>query len=575
MATKLTSLTPTRSARRAAAEAHISDEVLWYLESRGIPVPDCPPLWRTPEPNRVKGAIFDPDRVDRVMRAMGAMKHAQGKWRGRPLKPDPWQVAYILAPVFGWVRRDDEGRWVRVIQLLYVDVPRKNGKTTIAGGLALYLTGGDGEGGSQVVAVAAAKSQASFCFDPVKEIVDGTPGLKRNFRPMRGQILHPRSGSKFSVASSIGELLQGSNPHGAIVDELHVHKTPDVLDAVTSGQGARSQPLTVIITTPDDGRSGTVYDRERRKAEKLAAGVLKDESVYAVLWGAELDDDPFSEATWRKANPGYGVSPSKAFMEREARKAKNSPAELAGFQRLNLGIRTKQQERFIKLPTWDRNAGMVVEDRLAGMKCHGGLDLSSVSDLTALAWVFRDDKTGARTVLLRHWLPEDRLDDLNRRTANAASVWVKEGWLRLTPGEVVDYAFVRHQINEDRARFDAQTIAFDRWNASQLVQELLDDGADMVEMGQGFASMSTPTKELQRLLLQGTSKNPMVVHGANPLLRWEIDNLAVRTDPAGNVKPDKARSGEKIDGVVALVMALDQDLRHTEITPFGGELEVI
>lgn len=541
----------------------LSPEVAYYLVTRGIPLPTCAPKFKTPEPRRVRGARFNPARVDRALAAFRRMKHTQGEWAGRPLIPDPWQVAYVIAPVYGWERRNGRGRWVRVIRTEYVEVPRKNGKTTLAGGQALYLTGGDGEAGAQVYAVAAGKDQAGYCFAPVKALAEGTPALKQHFTTRVGKVLHPRSASYFAVVSSVADLLHGANVHGAVIDELHVHKTRDLVDAVETGTGAREQPLVVIITTADDGRQGTIYAEKRLYVEQLARRVIEDPTFYGVVFAADEGDDPFDESTWRKANPGYGISPTQEYMQAEARKAQQSPANLARFLRLHLGIRTKQETKYLELGPWDRNASIVDEVELVGRLTFGGLDLASTSDLTALAWLFPgEDDAGGFDALWRLWLPESALDSVNTRTAGQAAVWVREGLLTLTPGNVADYDYIRAQINRDRERFTVKEIAYDPWNASQLVNDLVGDGAEMVPVRQGFASMSPPTKELLRLVLAGTVKRPIFRHGGNPAIRWMVDNFAVEMDAAGNVKPSKKNAGDKIDGIVAAVMALDRATRN-------------
>lgn len=545
----------------AQPELGLSPEVEWYLVDRGIPLPTCPPAIRTPEPRRVKGAVFDAERVDLVLKVFSLLRHTQGEWAGRPLIPDPWQVAYILAPVFGWVAPNSRGDLARIVRKLYVDVPRKNGKTTLAGGIAMYLTAADGEPGAQVIAAAAGERQARYCFDPIKSIAEKSPALSPHAKTYQRKIVHPRSNSTFEVVSKLADLLHGANVHGAIVDELHVHKSPELLEAIETGTGSRRQPLVVIITTADDGRQATVYAERRKRIEQLAAGTLVDPSMYGVVWAASAEDDPFDEATWIKANPGYGISPTREFLAAAAREAEQSPADLAKFLRLHLGIRTKQETRYLTLDAWDRNASGVVEHQLADRTCYGGLDLASTADLTALCWVFPDGQ-GGHDVLWRHWLPEDALDGLNARTAGLASVWVREGWLRLTPGNVTDYDYIRSQVNADRVTFKVREVGYDPWNSSQLINDLTADGANLVQVRQGFATLSPPTKELLRLVLEGTEERPRFRHGGNPLVRWQVDNLAVEMDAAGNVKPSKRLALEKIDGLVAAVIALDRAIRH-------------
>lgn len=547
-------------------DTRLSAEVRWYLKSRGIPLPTCPPAFLTPDGAPVPGATFDPDRVDRLLRSFGELRHTQGEWAGRPLKPDPWQIAYILAPVFGWVQEDDRGNLVRLVRKLYVEVPRKNGKTTLSGGIATYLLGADGEPGAQVYAVASGKDQARYCFDPVKALAEKSPALKPYVRPLRDRIVHRPSASYFAVASAVADLLHGANIHGAVIDELHVHRSPDLVEAVESGTGSRRQPLVVIITTADDGRQDTIYARRRGWIEQLARGALKDPTTYGVIWAAEESDDPFAEATWKKANPGYGISPTRAYMRSEATKAQQSPADLASFQRLNLNLRTKQQTKYLELSSWDSNQVALDEAELAGRECFGGLDLASTSDLCAVCWDF-PESSGGHDVIWRMWAPEAALPSLNKRTAGAAQVWVRRGLLTLTPGNVTDYDYIRQQINRDRASFRAREIAYDPWNSSQLVNNLVSDGATMVPVRQGFASLSSPTKEFKRLLLQGCEGEPRYRHGANGCLRWQIDNFAVEMDAAANVKPSKAKAGDKIDGLVAAIMALDRAMRRQDQAP--------
>lgn len=562
-------------------ELKISPEVAWYMESRGYGVPDCPPLIKTPEPRDVRGARFDPQRVDTVISAFRQLRHTKGRFAGQRFDPEPGQVAYMLAPVFGWVRKSiDSGNWVRIITIAYFDMPRKNGKTTMAAGIGIYLTAADGEFGAQVVAAATTRDQAGFVFEPIRQLVNKSPGLKRNLRALKHRITHAASGSYFQPIANAGDAQHGADIHGAVVDELHLHKDMTLIEALETGTGSREQPLITYITTADAGRRHTPYDEKRSLIEKLARGVLKRPTTYGVVFAAEKPeyqdgklikgDDPFAESTWRKANPNYGISPTKRFMVEAAEKAKDNPAELARFLRLHLGIRTKQETRYLEVDQWDANASLLALDRLKGRECYGGLDLGSTSDLTALCWVFPADD-GAFDVLLRCWAPEDSLPDLDARTADAASGWVKQGWLTTTPGDVTDYDFIEAQIKRDRDEFMVKELAYDRWNAQQIVNNLTTDGAPMITHGQGFASMSAPTKDLQRLIKIGARVDdagrpvkPMIRHGGNPLFRWQVDNFAVAMDPAGNVKPDKKNAGDKIDGVVALIMALARALAAKE-----------
>lgn len=554
--------TPSRQTAKAWS-APLSPEVEWYINDRGYRLePWQQPLWRSKEPRTVKGAYFDPERVDRVIDALSRMRHTQGKWAGHALTPDPWQVAYIIAPIFGWVTRDAFGRVTRIIRNAWIEVPRKNGKTTIAAGLALYLAFADGEAGAQVIAAAGSKDQAMNAFRPAYLIAGNSPDFKAaGVQSMKKEILRPVDQSFMKAVGSIGDLLQGTNPSGYIADEMHVHKDMSVIDALESGTGARDQPLGFIITTADDGGQLTPYAQRRKHVEQICRGAIKSQTEYAVIFAVPADADPFAEETWRRANPGYGVSPTKAFMVAEAEKAKSSPANLSRFLRLNLNVRTKQETKYIDLTAWDRNHGLVSELALKGRECYGGLDLASVSDLSSMCLLFPNGD-GSYQALWRYWTPEDNIPALDKRTNGAASEWVKDGWLTTTPGNVQDYDYIRTSTNRDAEQFRILSIGYDPYNASQITNDLAADGMNLVKVRQGFLTLSSPTKQMQRLVLMGRPSKPMLMHGGNPVTRWCVDNLAVAIDPAENVKPDKKKSGDKIDGVSALVNALSEAMNE-------------
>ena len=470
-------------------------------------------------------------------------------------------LAGAAFPVFGWVHWDEDAdAYVRIISELYVDVPRKNGKSTLSGGIAIYMTCADGEPGAQVIAAATTKAQAGFVFTPIKHLAERAPKLKGHVKAYQGKILHPKSSSYFEVIANAADAQHGANIHAGIIDELHIHKSPDLVEVIETGTGSRRQPLIVIITTADSGKPETIYARKRTRIEQLARGVLEDPSVYGVIFAVDKDADPFVEATWKAANPGFGISPTRAYLARKARAAQQSPADLAAFQRLHLGIRTKQVTKFLDLDAWRKNEALVDEVKLRGREAYGGLDLASVSDLNALAWLFPSDEDGSLDLLLRFWTPEDNLPALDKRTADAASRWVKEGWLRTTPGNVTDYHAIGAQVRRDLDSYDVQALGFDRWGSTSLTNDLEGERAPMVGVGQGFKTMSPALKALKRLLLLGTKGRPMLRHDGNPVMTWMVDNLAVAMDAAGNVKPDKANSGDKIDGVSALCDAMSEVL---------------
>lgn len=539
-------------------ELQISPEVAWYMESRGHFPPKSPPQVKTPEPTG-KGAVFDPAAVDKVLSAMHRLRHTQGEWYGRPLDPDPWQIAYVIAPVFGWKQPGATGELIRCFRKVFVEVPRKNGKTTLAGGIMLYLAFADGEMGAQVVCAASGEKQARFAFDPLRKLAKEAPSLRDRSRVFKHRIIHLRSSSYIEVVSAAAEAQHGANLHGALIDELHVHKTPDLVEAIETGTGARRQPIVLTITTADDSRSTTIYDRRHSYIEKIASGTINDPAQYGVIWHADETDDPFDESTWAKANPGYPIAPTRAYMESAAAEARQSPAELAKFLRLNLNIRTKQDTRYFEIGEWDNAAGVGISwEDAEGRIAYGGVDLANTSDLTACAWVLPDLQRGGFDVIWRFWLPEESIGDLNKRTHGAAEVWASQGFLTVTPGNVTDYEYVKQQIMEDALHFDVAEIAIDKWNATHVATRLVDEGLPVHLKSQSTPAMNDATKELARLLRASTPDAPLIRHGGHPVARWCADNFAVQMDTEGNVRPAKGRAADKIDGVVALIMALDR-----------------
>lgn len=544
----------------------LSPEVAWYLLTRGYDLDKLvPPQHKTPEPRTAKGAAFDPAKVDRVIAAFRRLRHTQGELAGQPLAPDAWQVAYILAPIFGWVRQNERGAWVRIIRKTFIDVPRKNGKSTLSGGLAIYLTAADNEPGAQVYAAASRKDQARFVFDPVKLLCTRSPALRGHVRPLADKIVHNRTASFFKVVASEADGLHGGNVHGAIVDELHIHKSPALLEALESGTGSRAQPLVVTITTADEGKTATVYDQRRRYIENLAKRVFVDEATYGVIWAAKKNDDPFAESTWQAANPGYPISPTREYMNSQALEAKNDPQKLAAFLRLHLGIRQRQSHEFLPLTAWNRNRGQRVDiAKHQDRPTYGGIDLASVSDLSALCWLIRrgERHDDGYFATWRFWTPEANIPELDKATGGNAQLWVDQGWIQVTPGDVTDYDYIKDDVVADAKILGVQAIGYDPWNATQTAIELQREGMPMIEVRQGMRTQSPALKEVKRLILKGKASAPLLEHGNNPVMRWMITNLAVDQDPAGNVKPNKAKSAEKIDGIAAMVSAMSEAMLH-------------
>ncbi|QDQ12476.1 terminase large subunit [Streptomyces spectabilis] len=511
-----------------------------------------------------EGAYFDVLAARRAIAAIESMKHTKGRWGGTPLKLAPWQKVWIIAPIFGWLWFDPElGRPVRVARTVWIEVPRKAGKSTLSSGIGLVLLLADREIGAEVYAAAGSLPQAERVFDDAKRMALTSRAVRGRVEVLRGLIRVPRTGGVFRALSKIAETAHGLNVSGAIVDEVHVHKRRDLIDAIETGTGARDQPLVVFITTADEGTEGSIYDEKHTYTRRCADAVISDPGHYGVIWAAEEGDDPYAEETWRKANPGLGTSPTLAYMRREAAKAKSTPSYFPTFCRLSLNRRMRASSRWLPLPVWDENAGTVDEQRFRYRRAWGGVDLSAVSDLSAWVLVVESRKPGVELELVsRFWLPEERLDELEAQLQVPLRQWADDGLLTLTEGDAIDYGAIEKQIIADCRRLDVQRISYDRMFAGQLVQriEQRTRGVDVVPVAQTYLGMSPGSKELERLLREGR-----IHHGGNPVLRWNASVVEVYRDGNDNmrpVKPDRGKSSARIDGIAATVMALDGYVRR-------------
>lgn len=522
---------------------------------------DGAPLIVTPLPQG-DGVWFDPAAVERVLRFFLLLRQLIGRWAGREFRLLDWQVRYLIAPVFGLKRPDGK----RLIRTFWFEIPRKNGKSTLCSGLALYLLMADREPAAEVYAAAGDKPQAGIVFRAARNMAAGSKQIsdklgKRGIQ--RALLEHPGTGSIFRALSSDGSRQHGLNIHGAIVDEVHVHKNPDLIEALETGTGSREQPIVGFITTADAGEDGSIYSTKREYVEGCASGSIVDPSFYGVVFGA--DDtaegfDPFSTETLRGANPGYNVTVLADYLERKAAEAKQSPAQLNSYLRLHLNIRTKQTTRWLPLDHWDACGQLVNDSEWKGTVAYGGLDLSATTDLTAFT-LLGYDPDGRLMVHQMAWLPEERADELEARHGLPFRRWNAAGYLNLTEGNVVDYAKVRADINAtaDRLGITKGEIGYDPWNATEVVQNLEEDGWVMVPIRQGYASLSGACKEIERLVMGSTPEQPMVRHGGHQVLRWNVDCCEVRQDDNGNikpVKPDRRKSTKRIDTVASMVNAM-------------------
>lgn len=480
--------------------------------------------------------------------------HSKGEWAGQPFQLQPWQ-AFIIGSIFGWLRADGQRRF----RTVYEEVPRKNGKSTKAAGIGVKLFLADGEPGAEVYSAATKRDQAIIVHSEAVRMVKASGELSAVVEIFKNNLSIPDTASKYEPLGADADTSDGLNVHGAIIDEVHAHKTRALIDVLETATGARRQSLQFEITTA--GADLQSICREHHDyTEQVLLGLILDDTWFGIIYTIDAGDDWRDPAVWAKANPNYGISVKPDDLVRKCQKAQEMPAAQNEFLRKHLNVWTQQVTRWIDLAVWDRNAlRPVQEGELIGRTCYGGLDLSSVSDLTAWVMVFPDeDDPDFLTLLARLWTPEAKLYDTHNRYRDQYQAWARDGWLQTTPGNAIDYSFIKAQILEDAAKFQLVDLNIDRlFQAHQLAMELAEEGLTVIGLGQGFLSMSTPSKEFERRLLAGK-----VRHGGHPVLRWMIDNTAVKQDPAGNLKPDKGNSQGKIDGIVAAIMALDRAMRH-------------
>ena len=522
------------------------------------------------------------DRADRAVRFISRLKHSVGDWAGMPFTLMPWQED-IVRRFYGTLKPDG----TRQYRTVWDEVPRKNGKTEFgAGAFALPMLYVDGEMGAEVYSAANDRDQASLIFKAAAPMVEQNPALMRksSIYPKRWQetrsltsnrIVYYPTRSFYTAISAEAYTKDGLNGHCIIYDELHAAKTRELWDVLRTCQGARSQPAMVVTTTAGYDRN-TICWEMHEYARQVLAGIIDDPTWLVAIYAAEENDDWTDEDVWAKANPALGVFRNIDEMRTECKQAQLNPAYEMTFRRLYLNQWTSSVTRWLPMHEWDACNGEVDLTALAGRPCYAALDLSSSIDLTSLNLVFPFN--GGYITIPYFFIPEDTALENERRDHVPYRVWAKQGYINLTPGNVIDYGFIRQTLREVRAQYDLRELAYDRFGAVQLIQLLEEDGflvdpeeikknrwstsPVVVPFGQGFISMSPPTKELMTLVLQRQLR-----HGGHPVLRWNADNLVVKMDEAGNLKPDKAKATQKIDGMVALIMGLDRAIKHKDDGP--------
>lgn len=501
-----------------------------------------------------KGSIYDEELADYAVNFIECLCHTKGTWAGKPFKLLELQEQ-IIRDLFGIIKPNG----YRQFNTAYIEIPKKNGKSELAAAVALLLCCGDGEQRAEIYGCAADRGQATIVFDVAADMVRMCPALNKRCKILTSQkrILFTPTNSFYQVLSAEAYSKHGFNIHGVVFDELHTQPNRKLFDVMTKGSGdARMQPLYFLITTAGTDTNSICYETHQ-KAVDILEGRKKDATFYPVIYGAGTDEDWTDPKVWKKANPSLGETIGMDKVKAACDSARQNPGEENSFRQLRLNQWVKQAVRWMPMEKWDACAFPVDPEDLEGRVCYGGLDLSSTSDITSFCLVFPpEDDEEPYYILPYFWLPEETLPLRVNRDHVMYDVWERQGYIQTTEGNVVHYGFIEKFIENLGERYNIREIAFDRWGAVQMVQNLEGMGFTVVPMGQGFASMSPPTKELMKLTLE-----KKIAHGGHPVLRWNMDNIFIRTDPAGNIKADKAKSTEKIDGAIACIMALDRAIR--------------
>lgn len=498
---------------------------------------------------------YDEDKADRAVAFIENLRHTKGKWAGKRFWLLPWQEQ-MIRDIFGIVKEDGN----RQFRTAFVEIPKKNGKSEIAAAVALYLLYADNEPSAEVYGAAADRQQAGIVFDVAKNMVEMSPALMKRSKIIDStkRIVNYSNAGYYQVLSAEVGGKHGFSISGLVFDEIHVQKDRKLYDVLTKGTSdARENPLHFIITTSGNDRNSIAFELHEKSLDVLD-GRRIDPTFYPVIYSLPDDADWTDEENWYKANPSLGVTIGIDRMRDAFREAQQNPADEITFRWLRLNQWVKSTMRWMPMDKWDLCAKEIDIKALEGRECYGGLDLSSTGDITAFVLVFPPEEENGEFIALPYfWIPEENIQVRVRRDHVPYDVWERAGEFETTEGNVIHYGYIEKFIERLYESFNIKEIAFDRWGATQMVQDLEGMGFTVIPFGQGFRDMSPPTKELLKLVLEGR-----INHGGNPVLRWMADNAVARTDPAGNIKLDKQKSTEKIDGMIALIMALDRAIRH-------------
>lgn len=519
-----------------------------------------------------RGLTFDVEAAERAINFFRFVNHSKGEWSGRAVQLEPWEC-FIVGSLFGWKRADGTRRF----RTGYVEVARKNGKSLLGAGVGLLLAFFDNEPGAEVYCAATKRDQAKIVWGEARTMVRRSPSLRDRITTLVGNLHMERTNSKFEPLGADADSMDGLNMHGAIIDELHAHKTRAVWDVLETATAARRQPLTFVITTAGFDRN-TVCWEQHSYGVRVVDGAFDDDAFFAYI--ATLDacdtcraagklqpstdcgdcDDWRDPDVWAKANPNLGVSVKVEDIARKVDKAKAVPGQVNAVLRLHMNIWTEAASRWLSVEAWDECAGVrdvgdlaAVRDQIArmteeceGLPCFAGLDLSSKSDVTALVlWVPHDD--GPVDILAYFWVPETAVVERSRAGV-PYDVWVREGFMFECDGNVIDYDAIRDFIRDEIApRFEVAEIGYDQWSATQLALQLQAEGATVVPVSQTFSGLNEACKEVESRVSARTFR-----HGGHPVLRWMMSNVTVERDATNRMRPSKTKSQEKIDGISAM-----------------------
>lgn len=485
--------------------------------------------------------------------------HVKGAKAGTPFHLHE-SHAKIVADLFGWKRANG----TRKYRTAYIEIPRKNAKSTLAAGIALYLLLCDGEQGGEIYSAASTRDQAALVYGMARDMVQKSPMLSKHVvvRDSVKRMMHRKSNSFYRAISADHMGAHGFNASGIIFDEVHTQPSRDLWDVLTTSTGARAQPLTFAITTAGHDRSSICWELHQY-AKGVRDGMIQDDEFYPVLFSADIDDDWTDEAVWAKANPLLGEAISLDYLRAECKKALEQPAYENTFRNLHLNQWTEQASRIVSMQHWDACEVETTLSDYYGRRCFAGLDLSSTRDVTAFVLVFPEDDGGC-TVFPWFWIPSANVDKRAGQDQRMIRNFADRGYVEMTDGNEVDVARICDRITEICQEFSVERIGFDPWNATGVTQGLKDRGVPesvLVKMPQSFGTYNEPFKRLLGLLVSGKFR-----HDGNQVLRWMAANVAHKEDSSGNIRPDKGKSAEKIDGICATLMGMALAGHHTADT---------